>query len=233
LLGIDGLISFAVDAAAACGPLLLIWLLVRRLSPPMTPRDPDAVRRLARKVLGRALLFIFTALPLAVVAFDVHSIHVRYLTPMLVPLPLWLVLAAPQNLKGAGRFLGVAFTVAALVTIAWPQTTLFGRHRFAYPYAELAAAIAADTPPPLALLGERPDLAQNFVLRIPGSSYFRPEAAAPRVIAVWIKDGTRDRLIAEAGPAYAPIGPERSYTQPHYFFSGNVATIHTQLLERR
>ena len=97
----------------------------------------------------------------------------------------------------------------------------------------LAAEFAADSFTLTLDCGERPDLAQNFVLRIPGASYFRPGDEPRRVVAVWIKDGVRDRLLAEAGPAYAPAGPEHRYTHPHYFWSGNIATIHTQLLERR
>jgi hypothetical protein len=53
------------------------------------------------------------------------------------------------------------------------------------------------------------------------------------VLVVWIKDGVGERLIEEAGPAYAPAGPQRTYTRPHYFWSGNVATIRVQVLERR
>lgn len=232
-VGLDGFLSFLADTAAAAGPLVAIWYLVRRLSGAAPDPAQDDMAAVLRHVLGRMLLVAAIAVPLGLLAFDAHSFPIRYLTPLLVPLPLWLALTAPQNAKGAQRFLIVCFTVAALVTIAWPQTTLFGRHRFAYPYAELGAAMTADTPAPFAILGERPDFAENFVLRIPGSAYFRPDEAPPRVLVVWIKDGVGAELMSEAGTAYTPAGPERTYTQRHYFWSGNVATIHAQMMVRR
>ncbi|MCC6921153.1 MAG: glycosyltransferase family 39 protein [Alphaproteobacteria bacterium] len=229
-LGIDGLLDLLVDMASATLPLIAVWFLVRRLSPPLAPPAEGHVATELRRLLARMLLLGAVAVPVGILAVDAHSFSVRYLTPILVALPLTLVLARPQRDLGARHFLLTGLAIAVLITIAWPQTTLFGRHRFAVPYAEFAADITALAPPPLAIAGDMDVLTENLVQHIPGAVAFRPEDAPPRVLLAWTRDEAAARTLLGAG--YTAEGPERVLTRRHYYFSGNTTALHLQLFRR-
>lgn len=229
-LGIDGLLDLLVDMASATLPLVFVWLLVRRLSPPLPPPADGDIATPLRRLLARMLLIGAIAVPAGILAADAHSFSVRYLTPVLVALPLTLVLAWPQRDTGARRFLLAGLAVAVLITLAWPQTTLFGRHRFAVPYAEFAADVVALAPPPIAIASDMDVLTENLVQRIPGAVAYRPDDAPARVLVAWTRDEAA--ALAALGPGYHPLGVPQVFVRRHYYFSGNSTTLHVQLFAR-
>ena len=143
---LDGFLALLVAIAAWAGPLLLAWFAIRYLS-----RDEaEAAARLAMasditafaQLFGRTTAIGVGAFAAILLLGDLHSVHERYITPMLMPLAL---LAGASLAAGSAAFArrstscGSSAAAALLMVTAWPLWIAFGREQFAYPYAAFAA----------------------------------------------------------------------------------------------
>lgn len=150
LVGLDGFCALLVAIAAWAGPLILIWLIIWRFSAPTTmpvlPRERDTAP--FAKFFGLSTAIGVAAFALIILVGDLHYVHERYLTPLLMPLPFWLVTALPLEERGRApvHFLRTAGVVVFLMLVAWPLWMLFGREQFAYPYKAFSADIAELAP---------------------------------------------------------------------------------------
>lgn len=137
VIGLDGLLSLAVAALASAGVVLALVILFGR-----APVGDDAMRRVLWRTLGWGL----AGFAVLVAAADMSLVHERYLTPLLMVLPV----VASLHLAGwqRRRLVVVAGVVAALaVPVGIVGMVAFDNHRWARPYEALGAAIAAATPP--------------------------------------------------------------------------------------
>lgn len=237
-LGLDGFLSLGLKALAWAGPLIMFWSLARwrareeRRSEPTRPLA-GAIGRCA----GLCCLFGLGLWAALVLLGDLHSVDERYLTPVLMALPVWMALAWPldHSERGTRLFAGCAGVVVAGVLVAWPATILLGSSRYAYPYD----AIAADMrdlagPAPFAVLASRHDHAGNIVMRIPGTRVWTPGMAVAKVAVVW--DGAADKgeaLAVRLGATYRPLDEARAFTHRYRYFSGRLVTVQARLYGRQ
>lgn len=231
-LGVDGLLSVGVAAAVSAGPLLLVWFLARGRNPATSDTgNSDAFLRLYK---GTAIV-AFSLFAAIILFGDFHFVFERYLTPLLLPVPLWLALASPLSARAAGRLAATAGAVWLAVLIAIPSVIAFGKDHFAYPYRAMAAKVAEQVEPPYAILARRDRQSANLSIRLPGTAVLREEAPPDRVLIVW--SGNADRrpssLVEQLGQAFAPDGPVLSGAFPYENLSGARATMSAQLFVRR
>ncbi|MFP3920787.1 MAG: glycosyltransferase family 39 protein, partial [Dichotomicrobium sp.] len=236
VLGIDGLLAMGVAALAWAGPLVTVWFLVWRLTPADGPRaGPDAGREIAARFFARVTLFGLGILGAAVLAADFHDVHERYLTPLLISVPLWLAAAWPLELRGRApvHFLRVAGVLVLAMLTAWPGWILFGKEQFAYPYRAFAADIRAETRVPIAVLAERDKIGANIAIRLDGARMWSPGEEPGRVLLVWEghSDGAPGGMADELGEAYAPAGAVVKLTAPYDNFSGETARLSYQVFQ--
>ena len=217
-------------ALVASGSLLVVmWGGARWIA----QREPDMAAPtetglLFRPVAGHALAIGLALCAIGVFVSDVHHVHQRYLTPLLMIMPFWLALRFPLAFRprAAQRFLVGSLALALAVTFTWPQIALFGNHRFAYPYDTFALQVAAAAGPDAAILMDRPEYALNIALRMPEARIFEAISPAPEVAALW--DTSADNgaaLMRLAGPCYRLDRPILKLTAPFRYFSGNVAHL--------
>jgi 4-amino-4-deoxy-L-arabinose transferase-like glycosyltransferase len=137
VLGLDGLLSLAVATLASAGVVLAFVALFGR-----APVGDDAVRR----VLWRTVRWGLLGFAAVVLLADMSLVHERYLTPLLMVLPV----VASLHLAGwpGRRWVVVAGIAAALaVPLGIVGMVALDNHRWARPYERIGAAIAAATPP--------------------------------------------------------------------------------------
>lgn len=229
-LGIDGLDKLIVGVAASSFLLAFMWMVARRLSRnEMDVSQLTDTGLLFGRIAGRALAIGLAFCAITVLLDDVHNVHERYLTPLLMLVPFWLGLRFPLAYRphAVRGFLLMSALVAVLVSVAWPQLALFGPHRFAYPYDTLAKDIAPLAGPAPAILMKRPDYATNFVLRLPGARLFDRNVRTEAVIALWESQSESEQknLIESAGPCYRPSGAAHELAAPYHYFSGRQARL--------
>jgi len=236
VLGIDGLLAMAVAALAWGGPLVAVWFIVWRLTPADGPHALDAARTVAARFFARVTLFSVGLFALVLLAGDLHSVDERYMTPLLMALPLWLAAAWPLELRGRApvHFLRVAGVLVLLMLIVWPGLILFGKEKLAYPYRQFAAEIGAETSGPVAVMTRRYRVGANLVIRLDGARMWQPGEEAQRVLLAWEGHSAPapGGLIRQLGARYFPAGPVRRLTAPYDNFSGRIARLSYQLYRR-
>lgn len=160
-LGVDGVLSLGLSTLASAGVVLgLVVLFGRRAA------DPSPAVSTVRRLLWRAIAFGLAGSAVAVLALDITEVRERYLTPLLMPLP---VLAALH--LAAWRRRGLVVAAGALAFGAVPfgilGMTLLDDHRFARPYPAIAAAIIDAAPAgAIAVESSRQSLAANVALAL-------------------------------------------------------------------
>ncbi|WP_117434482.1 ArnT family glycosyltransferase [Acuticoccus kandeliae] len=186
LVGIDGLLALLLAILASGGIVLgLILLFGDRMSP--LGEITDAVRRTLWRTMGIGLagfaLFIF--------ATDMSAVAERYLTPLMMPLP---VLAAIS--LSTWRWRGILILTGAIAFLAVPVgmagMVAFDKHRWARPYDAVATEIAASAPVgAITVEGAAEDLAANITLglrragRTAAVVTDRLSAPGPVLVRVW------------------------------------------------
>lgn len=238
VLGLDGLLSMAEMTLAWAASLIAVWFVIgwleRKNAPPVADAEPE--RALLARFFGRMTVIGMGLFAAGVLAGDVSLVRERYLTPVLMPLPFWLVLAWPMEGHGrfASRFLGTAAIAALIVTIAWPMTAITGNHRFALPYRDIASDFAHISPENTAILMDRHVHAANLALNLPETTIWS-EGEEPRtVLVVWRNGGATqppDHLLRRV-EGYTPDGEPATSSRPYMYFSGEIALFHAQLFRR-
>lgn len=181
-LGLDGALSLVQALGAWAGPALLVWVFARRQGPGGgAPGDAEAFLR----ALALAMALSLAIFAVIVLAADMHRVRERYLTPMLIALPIWLAAARPLGRAWPARLaliahLAAAAGVAGVVTLS--------PHRLAYPWQALAGQLAEALPNARAVIGGRTADGANIALAL-GLPVVR-ERAAPdgAVLLVWVGD---------------------------------------------
>lgn len=196
-LGVDGLASLAVAVLAWGGVVLgLIALFGRGAA-----LEPTA--RVVRRLFWRTLVLGLAGFAAFMLAADASVVRERYLTPLMMPLPLLAALhlaawrgRAALVAAGATVFLAVPVGIAAMVA--------FDDHRWARPHDATGARIAAAAPDG-ALTVASPDhaLAANITLalrrsgqdaRIEGDPTSPP---GPVLVRAWRGHGPAPAALAE------------------------------------
>jgi len=235
-VGVDGLISFLASIAAWAGPLLLVWAVARwrdgRLSGREAPRPETAE---ARRALGRTILISAGVFAAIVVAADMHSVHERYLTPILAATPLWLALALPLG-RSARAVAGLAAALFLGALIGFWGMAAFGPHRYGYDYDAIAAEIRTFDPAPSVVLSPRHDDAANVTLALGWQGRAEPSFAplADGAVLLWRGAGAApEALVEEATEAgLAPASDARVFDMTFSNFSGEKKTFAFQLYAR-
>ena len=200
-IGLDGVLSLALSTLASCGIVLALVLLFARHAPPLATRV-EAVRR----ALWRAIAIGLGAFALVALASDLSLVHERYLTPLLMPLPVLAGLhlsswrrRSVMVAAGMVAFLAVPFGIVGMVTV--------DNHRFARPYDAAAAAISPALPPGrVAVAASVQDLAANITLALRRAGFdaavLDDPLAAPAPTLVRLRSGTGP------WPGGTPVAPE-------------------------
>jgi 4-amino-4-deoxy-L-arabinose transferase-like glycosyltransferase len=238
-IGIDGAIDLAVALITWIGPLAAAWFAIRALS-----REPDPASqageekaRAFAQLFGRTALIGFGIFAAIVLVLDMHSVRERYLTPLLMPLPFWLVFAWPLHGKprAATGFLAIGGTVAVLMVTAWPLWIAFGREQLAYPYAAFAKAVDEAVSGPFAVTAHQDKFAANIAIRVEGGQMWEEGARPEQLVVVWdAKSASIPRkLAARIGEGYEPRGDVMAMSFPYDNLSGQTARLNAQLYARR
>jgi 4-amino-4-deoxy-L-arabinose transferase-like glycosyltransferase len=236
VVGVDGVIALMASLVSSGGLLIVLWLIGRFVSR-AEERDPDPTdyRALWQALSGRALAVTIAAIAAALFLTDAHRFPDRYLTPILVLLPIWLCLRLPLDHRtyAARRTIGLSLAIAAVVAVAWPMVILFGRHAYAYPYGALAAQIADDLPAGTAIAMPRLDDAVNMRLRLDGTELYDPANSAESVAVLWSGSAeTEPTVLKKLADGYRSLAPVRTITAPFDNLSGRTAILHLAILQR-
>lgn len=158
VLGLDGLISLAVAFIASAGIVAALTLCYGHRTPAL-----DDASGSVRRLLWRTLALALGLSAAAIFATDISSVHERYLTPVLMPLPVVAALhLAPWR---PWRIIGVAAAVFLAVPIGMSAMKAFDNHRFARPYDALAAVILPHVPGDrVSIAAGRESLAANMAI---------------------------------------------------------------------
>ncbi len=239
-IGLDGFLALVIAVVAWAGPLLLAWFSIRHLSrggndePGIS--QGDDIRSFAR-FFGRATAIGLAAFAVILLAADLHAVHERYVTPLLMPLPFWLALSWPLEGRSYApvRFLRLTAAVAVLMVTAWPLWIAFGREQFAYPYGAFAAALNGQGAEPLVILAHQRKIAANIAIRLDRASVWEDGMRPERVVVLWdAKAGEPPQsLVAELGDGVEPRGEIMRMSYPYDNFSGYQARLNAQLYARK
>jgi hypothetical protein len=240
LVGVDGLLTLIGAVLAWCAPLVVVWFglrySIRRAEGLPSTLGTGPTRDFA-EFFGRATLMGIGAFAAIIFIGDFHSVHERYVTPMLMALPFWLTLRWPldHTPRGAVPFLRVSATVALLMITAWPLWIILGREQLAYPYASFAAALPRTENVPIAILADQEKYAANLAIRLPNAAVWGQIDQPGEIAIVW-----RDRslevplvLTQQLGDAYEPRGAAIHMSFPYDNLSGQVAKLNARLYIRR
>ena len=237
-IGLDGFVALVVAVAAWVGPLLLAWFAIWYLTSKDDPEISrgDDIESFAR-FFGRATAIGLGAFAAILLTADLHSVHERYVTPLLMPLPFWLALRWPLEGRSYApiHFLRVGAAVAVLMVTAWPLWIAFGREQLAYPYGSFAAALNGGGSEPLAILAHQRKFAANIAIRLNGAGIWEEGMRPERVVLLWdAKAGDPPQaMVAELGDGFEPRGGVMRMSYPYDNFSGRQASLNAQLYARK
>lgn len=136
VVGIDGLLDLLLKGVAWVALVLIVWEVAYRTSPLPSQHIPPIVR-----ALGRGMFCGMLLLAVIIFAFDINKVSERYLTPLLMGIPLWLAVARPIQALWFPRFALGLFIASPIV---WFCTSNFHAQRFVYPYEEMAQQLVAN-----------------------------------------------------------------------------------------
>ena len=237
-IGLDGFLALVVAVVAWAGPLLVAWFAIRYLA-----RDEDrqlgALRRQTvepfAQLFGRTAAIGLAAFAAILLIADLHSVHERYVTPLLMPLPFWLAFAWPLEGRYPVRFLRLSAAVALLMVTAWPLWIAFGREHLAYPYRAFAAAVGAKAAEPLAILAHQRKFAANMAIKLDHASIWGEGMRPEQVLVLWDakSENALGALVAALGDGFEPRGDIMRMSYPYQNFSGQTARLNAQLYARK
>ncbi|MEM9224197.1 MAG: glycosyltransferase family 39 protein [Pseudomonadota bacterium] len=158
LLGVDGALSLAIAVLTWGGISLALIAIAWRGSPPAAP--------VAARILRRTIVIGLFGFALFVIVADISAVHERYLTPLLMALPL---LAGLHLANVPWRTVVVAAGLATMVAVPAGVVGMvaFDKHRFARPYEALAAPLTTLAPPgAVEVRSTSSDLAANMTIAL-------------------------------------------------------------------
>jgi hypothetical protein len=250
-IGIDGVLDLAIALVTWVGPLVAAWFAIRYLNrqepeappqagqgqPPLAIAAAGIDRTLFSQLFGRTALIAFGIFATIVLIGDMHSVRERYLTPLLMPLPFWLVFAWPlhRNPRAATGFLGIGATVAVLMVTAWPLWIAFGREQLAYPYAAFARAVDEAVSGPFAVTAHQEKFAANIAIRVDGGHIWEEGATPEQLVVIWDAKSASlpGKLATRIGGGFTARGPVMAMSFPYDNLSGQTARLNAQLYARK
>lgn len=162
VLGLDGVLSLALSAVASAGVVLVLIAAFGRTVPPALGPTALAVRRALWVTLALGL----AGFALGALASDLSLVHERYLTPLLMTVPLLAGMHLSAS-RHRARIIAAGVVVLLVVPFGIAGMVAFDGHRFARPYDALALPLAAALPQgPVTVIAPAPDLAANLTLAL-------------------------------------------------------------------
>ncbi len=238
-LGIDGLIGSVVAVAAWAAPLVLVWVVIAYLNRNENSTASKQNERAAAfaKLFGLSAALGLAAFALIVLAGDLHIVHERYMTPMLMALPMWLVLTWPleASARAPKQFLRVGAVIAVLMTTAWPAWIAFGKEQFAFPYRSFAAALDASQSKPLVILAQQRKYAANIAIWLSQVRFWEDDLNSDKVLLLWEPKSMQPpkKLMVKLGDRFEARGEVMTMSYPYENFSGEQARLYAQLYARK
>jgi 4-amino-4-deoxy-L-arabinose transferase-like glycosyltransferase len=235
-LGIDGLLTLIAALIAWAGPLVAVWFALRHLSGDRGEPEDWQASAFAR-FFGLATLIGVAGFAMIIFLGDFHSVDERYVTPLLMALPFWLVLTWPLDgaSRAASHFLRITATIAILMVTAWPAWIVFGREQFAYPYAAFAAALPRTEGVPMAVLTDQEKYAANIAIRLKDAGVWEEMDQPGEVAMIWRQrsDQPPADLVAKLGSNYEPRGGVLALSFPYDNLSGHTAHLKARIYARK
>lgn len=234
-IGLDGFLALIAAVAAWIGPLLLAWSAIRYWS--AGGDDGDIAQRehiqAFAQFFGRTAAIGVAAFAVILLIADLHSVHDRYVTPLLMPFPFWLALSWPLQRGSSLRFLRLSAAVALLMVTAWPLWIAFGREQLAYPFGAFAASLRGNEP--LTIMAHQRKFAANIAIKLDNASVWEAGMRPERVVVLWeAKSGqVPQRLVDALGDGFEPRGDVMQMIQPYDNFSGVIARLNAQAYVRK
>ena len=236
ILGIDGLFEIGIATLAWAGPLAAVWFSVWWLTSTERSDGLDGDRAAAARFFARVTLLSVALFALLVLLGDFHSVDERYMTPLLMALPLWLAAAWPLELHGRApvHFLRTAGVLVVLMLIVWPGLILFGKEKLAFPYPQFAAEMRDETSGRISVIGSPNRIGANLVIRLDNARMWSREGKAQRVLLAWEGHSSTAprKMVKQLGPDYAPADAVRRLTAVYDNFSGRKARLSYQVFQR-
>lgn len=229
-IGVDGFLSFVVALVASAAAAAAIWLGARAYDRTFGPL-PGALHPFA-PVMARAGVIGAGAFAAAVLLFDVHAVPLGALAPLLAPLPVYLAVAWPLR-RAAGPLVALALAALVLAPIGFWLTAQYAQHRFATPYASVAAQLARETDgAPTPIVATRQDDAANFVLALgwPGAASPQTVPLESRALLLWRGRGDPPPDLTPEG--FAPAAGIKAFVAPLENRSDSEIVYSYQLFER-
>ena len=238
-IGLDGFLGLVAAVAAWLAPLLLAWFAVRywgrRSGTEGGSAQSDDAEVFAQFFARTAAIGVATFAAILLLA-DLHSVHERYVTPLLMPLPFWLALSWPLEGRSSVRFLRLSAAVALLMVTAWPLWIAFGREQLAYPFGAFAASLQGHGPEPVAIMAHQRKFAANIAIKLDHASVWEADMQPRRVVVLWepkAGEAPPQRLVAALGDAFEPRGEIMRMSSPYDNFSGVTAWLNAQIYARK
>jgi 4-amino-4-deoxy-L-arabinose transferase-like glycosyltransferase len=165
-VGWETLLDLGAGLAAGLLPLLLLSLLVRRRVGSAGGEVVPGCRLLRRTLL--VALLVAVAL---IIASGARDIKEHWLQPLVFYVTLLVACWADPDGRGLRVFVGIAAAALLGVSIALPGQALWADparpSRLNAPYADIAARIRQQIPPPALVLADKDPLAGNLRLAFP------------------------------------------------------------------
>lgn len=241
-LGIDGFIETVLATFAWAAPLFAVWLIVRYIymRQPHTLTEPRSDQKHIEaftQFFGRTAAIGLIAFAIIVLLGDLHAVHERYMTPMLMALPFWLILRWPLHIDARApiHFVRISATVTILMVTAWPLWIAFGKEHLAYPYDAFAGVLDMASADSIDILAHRRHYAANIATRLEGSRIWEEGSDADQVVLLWDARSEQppERLIHSLGGNYIPKGDVMTKTYPYTNFSSTTAGLKMQFYARK
>ena len=230
-VGVDGVLSFFGAFFAWCGPLLVFYLvmqLLKRISIE-SPIYPDAETNFFVKLFGLTSVIASLIFITAVFFADMHFVHERYLTPVLMAFPFWFVLRFPfsNEVAVSSGLIRLVSIIMIGVLIGSSAMVMFGKHSLSYPYDEFAKGLEEKFGTGIHILAARDRDYGNLVKNISGAMVVHTSDTPKHLVLVWRKHREKvpNHLIEALGKSYKPSTEVFSQEGSYYYFSGYKAKL--------
>lgn len=210
-LGVDGLVSLVARAGTWLLPVALVTVASARLADrcDATPQEEGAPVFL--QWLWRTAVVGILVAALAVLVADVHRVHTRYLTPILLPLPFaaagWVALR-PRP-WGRRLVLACGLTFALLMSVAVNVRYLISPISMALPFDALVTALRERFPQGVTVVDWHLELAGNVAARWEDAriGQWHGLATTPVIALAEERDHAEQLLARWSARGLQPAGP--------------------------
>ena len=236
-VGIDGGMSFFGAFFAWCGPLLVFYLVMyflKNINEVKFQSDLESKEGICRYIFFYSSLLSAGIFLVIIFIADMHFVHERYLTPILLSLPFWFLLVySLKNDRPVLRIIArlIAFIMIG-VLIGSNAMVMLGKHSLSFPYKEFAQGIGKKFGKKnIRILAARDRDAGNIVINISGAKMVDLNVFSPNeFVLVWRsnKKSVPIYLFKNSRKKYIAVSEVYSQSKPYYYFSGARADFFAQ-----